>query len=55
MTSLPRPILVGIAAAWAAAIAAQVAGVAAVANHDSLLVGNGPPVVIAALIALVAW
>ena len=55
MTSLPRPILVGIAAAWAAAIAAQVAGVAAVAHHDSLLVGDGPPLVLAALIALLAW
>ena len=55
MTSLPRPILVGIAAAWAAAIAAQVAGVAAVANHDSLLVGDGPPFAVAALIALLAW
>ena len=55
MTSLPRPILVGIAAAWAAAIGAQVAGVAALANHDSLLVGDGPPVIVAALIALLAW
>jgi predicted metal-binding membrane protein len=55
MTSLPRPILVGIAAAWAAAIGAQVAGVAALANHDSLLVGDGPPFVVAALIALLAW
>ncbi len=48
MTSLPRPILVGIGAAWVAAIGAQVAGVAAVANHDSLLVGDGPPFVLAA-------
>ena len=55
MTSLPRPILVGIGAAWAAAIGAQVAGVAALANHDSLLVGDGPPFVLAALIALLAW
>jgi predicted metal-binding membrane protein len=55
MTSLPRPILVGIGAAWAAAIAAQVAGVAAVANHDALLVGDGPPFAVAALIALLAW
>jgi predicted metal-binding membrane protein len=55
VTSLPRPILVGIAAAWAAAIGAQVAGVAAVANHDSLLVGDGPPLVLAALIAMLAW
>ena len=55
MTSLPRPILVGIAAAWAAAIGAQVAGVAALANHDELLGGGGPPVVLAALIAVLAW
>jgi predicted metal-binding membrane protein len=55
MTSLPRPILVGIAAAWAAAIGAQVAGVAALANHDELLGGSGPPVALAALIAVLAW
>ena len=55
MSSLPRPILVGIAAAWAAAIGAQVAGVAALANHDSLLVGDGPPFVVGALIAILAW
>src|SRR6185436_10062699 len=55
VTSLPRPILVGIAAAWAAAIGAQVAGVAALANHDSLLTGDRPPFLAAALIALLAW
>jgi predicted metal-binding membrane protein len=55
MTHLPRPILAGIAAAWAAAIAAQVAGVAAVAHHDSLLTGAGPPLAVAALIAILAW
>jgi predicted metal-binding membrane protein len=55
VTSLPRPILVGIGAAWMAAIAAQVAGVAALANHDSLLVGDGPPLAVAALIGLFAW
>jgi predicted metal-binding membrane protein len=55
MTDLPRPVLVGIGAAWVAAIGAQVAGVAALANHDSLLVGDGPPLVLAALIALLAW
>ena len=55
MTSLPRPVLVGIAAAWVAAIGAQVAGVAALANHDSLLTGERPPFVVAALIALLAW
>jgi predicted metal-binding membrane protein len=53
--SLPRPILVGIAAAWAAAIAAQLAGAAALVHHDALLVGDGPPLVVAALLALLAW
>ena len=55
MTSLPRPILVGIAAAWAAAIAAQAAGAAALLHHDALLVGDGPPLAVAALVALLAW
>ena len=55
MTSLPRPILVGIAAAWAAAIAAQLAGAAALLHHDSLLAGGGPPLVVAALLSLLAW
>ncbi len=55
MTSLPRPILVGIAAAWAAAIAAQLAGAAALVHHDSLLAGGGPPAVVAALASLLAW
>jgi predicted metal-binding membrane protein len=53
--SLPRPILVGIAAAWAAAIAAQLAGAAALVHHDSLLAGGGPPLVLAALLSLLAW
>ena len=55
MTSLPRPILVGIAAAWAAAIAAQLAGAAALIHHDSLLGGGGPPVAVAVLASLLAW
>ena len=53
--SLPRPILVGIAAAWAAAIAAQLAGAAALVHHDSLLAGGGPPLAVAALASLLAW
>ena len=53
--SLPRPILVGIAAAWAAAITAQLAGAAALVHHDSLLAGGGPPLVVAALASLLAW
>jgi len=55
MSSLPRPILVGIAAAWAAAIAAQLAGAAALLHHDSLLAGGGPPLVAAAILSLLAW
>ena len=55
MTSLPRPILVGIAAAWAAAIAAQLAGAAALVHHDSLLGGGGAPLALAALLSLLAW
>ena len=55
MTTLPRPILVGIAAAWAAAIAAQLAGAAALVHHDSLLAGGGPPLVVAVLASLLAW
>ena len=55
MTSLPRPILVGIAAAWAAAIAAQAAGAAALLHHDALLVGDGPPPAVAAVLTLLAW
>jgi predicted metal-binding membrane protein len=53
--SLPRPILVGIAAAWVAAIAAQLAGAAALVHHDSLLAGGGPPLLIAALASILAW
>ena len=55
MTDLPRPILAGIAAAWAAAIAAQAAGAAAFVHHDALLVGDGPSFAVAALLALLAW
>jgi predicted metal-binding membrane protein len=54
-TSLPRPILVGIAAAWASAIAAQLAGAAALVHHDSLLAGGGPPLLLAALLSVLAW
>jgi predicted metal-binding membrane protein len=53
--SLPRPILAGIGAAWAAAIAAPLAGAAALLHHDSLLAGGGPPLVVAALLSLLAW
>jgi predicted metal-binding membrane protein len=55
MTHLPRPVLVGIGAAWAAAIAAQLAGAAALIHHDALVVGDGPPPALAALVFLLAW
>lgn len=55
MTHLPRPVLVGIAAAWAAAVAAQVAGVAALVHHDALIVGDGLSPALAALAFLLAW
>ena len=55
MTSLPRPVLAGIAAAWVAAVAAQAAGAAALLHHDALLVGDGPPLPVAAVLALLAW
>jgi predicted metal-binding membrane protein len=55
MTHVPRPILAGIVAAWVAAIAAQFAGVAALANHDALLTGDRPPIVLGVLIAILAW
>ncbi len=55
MTSLPRPILVGIAAAWVAAIAALLAGAAALVHHDALLSGGGPPVAITVITSLLAW
>ena len=54
MTSAPRPILAGIAAAWAVAIAAQVAGAAALVHHDALIV-DGPSPLLAALLFLLAW
>ena len=54
MTSAPRPILAGIAAAWAVAIAAQVAGAAALVHHDALLV-DGPPPLVAGLLFLLSW
>jgi predicted metal-binding membrane protein len=55
MTSLPRPILVGIGAAWVAALAAQLAGAAALVHHDELLAGGGPPPAVAAVAFLLAW
>ncbi len=55
MTHLPRPILVGIAAAWVAAIAAQAAGAAALVHHDALILDDEPPLAVAALAALLAW
>jgi predicted metal-binding membrane protein len=54
MTATPRPILVGIAAAWAAALAAQAVGAAALVHHDALL-AHGPPPVLGVVAFLAAW
>jgi predicted metal-binding membrane protein len=54
MTATPKPILVGIAAAWAAALTAQAVGAAALVDHDALL-AHGPPPVVGAIAFLLAW
>jgi hypothetical protein len=51
---LPSPVLIGIGAAWVAAIAAEATGSAAGLHHDSLLVG-GPGFGPGLLLFLVAW
>ena len=51
---LPSPVLIGIGAAWVAAIAAEATGSAAGLHHDSLLEG-GPGFGPALLLFLVAW
>ena len=48
-----RPVLAAIAAAWAAALAAQLVG-AALLHHDALIV-DGPSPLLAALLFLLAW
>jgi len=53
-SKLPRPVLVAIAAAWAAAIVAQLSGTAAFVHHDSLL-ADGAPTVGDTATLLVAW
>ena len=54
MNALPRPILAAIAIAWAAALAAQAVGAAALLHHDALLV-DGPSPLLAGLLFLLAW
>jgi predicted metal-binding membrane protein len=51
---LPSPVLIGIGAAWVAAIVAEATGSAAGLHHDSLLVG-GPGFGPALLLFLLAW
>jgi predicted metal-binding membrane protein len=51
---LPLPILAAIGLAWVAAVAAQLSGAGALAHHDQLL-ESGPPLLLAALISLLAW
>jgi len=52
--ALPRPILIGIAAAWVAAVAAQAAGAAALLHHDALI-EDGPSPLVAGVLFLLAW
>jgi predicted metal-binding membrane protein len=51
---LPSPILVGIGAAWAAAVAVEASGAAGSLHHDTLLEG-GPGFGPALLLFLAAW
>jgi predicted metal-binding membrane protein len=51
---VPPPILVGIGAAWAVAVAAETSGVAGSLHHDTLLEG-GPGFGPALLLFLLAW
>jgi predicted metal-binding membrane protein len=50
----PRPILIGIAAAWVAAVVAQAAGAAALLHHDALI-EDGPSPLVAGVLFLLAW
>jgi predicted metal-binding membrane protein len=54
LAGLPRPILIAIAAAWVTAVGAQVAGTAALLHHDALI-EDGPPLIVAGLLSLLAW
>ena len=51
---LPRPVLAAIGAAWAAALAAELAGAATLVHHDTLI-EHGPPPLVAAALFLLAW
>jgi predicted metal-binding membrane protein len=54
LSGIPSPVLIGIGAAWAFAIAAELSGAAGSVHHDSLLEG-GPGFGPALLLFLVAW
>jgi predicted metal-binding membrane protein len=54
LTGIPSPVLIGIGAAWAFAIAAEWSGAAGSVHHDSLLEG-GPGFGPALLLFLVSW
>jgi predicted metal-binding membrane protein len=54
LSGVPLPVLIGIGAAWAAAIAAEASGAAGSLHHDTLLEG-GPGFGPALLLFLVAW
>jgi predicted metal-binding membrane protein len=52
--ALPRPILIGIAAAWVAAVVAHATGKAALLHHDALI-EDGPSAPVATVLFLLAW
>ena len=54
LAGVPSPILIGIGAAWAVAVAAEATGSAGALHHDTLLEG-GPGFGPALLLFLVAW
>jgi predicted metal-binding membrane protein len=51
---VPSPVVAGIGVAWAAALSAELGGLAEAFHHDSLLEG-GPAFGLALLLFLVAW
>ena len=51
---LPAAVVVAIAAAWLAALAAQLAGAASLLHHDALI-EDGPPLWVAVPAFLLAW
>jgi len=52
--SVPRPVILAVAAAWVLAIVVELTGTAEALHHDSLIEG-GPPLWAALLLFLLAW